>query len=73
MKRSRTTVSIEHMSAERKLLTAAELDQMSPNERSEAFRSCIVRDLGELTPEFRDVVLQTGRRLMNERSPHPRA
>jgi len=61
------------MALERKLVTAAELDLMSPNERYEVFRSSIVRDMNELRPEFRDRVVETGRRLMNERYPDPRA
>jgi hypothetical protein len=56
------------VSADRKLVTAAELDAMSPDERAALVSDRIVTDLDELSPEFRDRVLATGRRLALERS-----
>ena len=57
------------MTPPRKLLTASDLDRMTPDERSVAVESRIVRDLNELSLEFRERVVQTGRRLAKERNP----
>jgi hypothetical protein len=65
-KRARSTLS--PVSADRKLVTAAELDAMSPDERAALVSDRIVTDLDELSPELRDRVLATGRRLALERS-----
>jgi len=56
------------MSDDRQLVTAAELDAMSPDERAAAVSERIVTNLDELSPEFRERVLATGRRLAAERS-----
>lgn len=56
------------MSDDRQLVTAAELDAMSPDERAAAVSERIVTNLDELSPEFRKRVLATGRRLAAERS-----
>ena len=48
---------------ERKLLTAPELDGMSPDERAAAVNDRVVTDLDQLPSEFRDRVVATGRRL----------
>ena len=56
------------MSADRNLVTAAELDAMSPDERAALVSERIVTNLDELSPEFRDRVLTTGRQLASERS-----
>ncbi|HEX9505253.1 MAG TPA: hypothetical protein VGA62_04535 [Acidimicrobiia bacterium] len=56
------------MHDERKLLTAPELDGMSPDERAAAVNDRVVTDLDELPPEFRDRVVATGRRLAVERT-----
>jgi hypothetical protein len=53
---------------ERKLLTAPELDGMSPDERAAAVNERVVTDLDELPSEFRDRVVATGRRLAVERT-----
>lgn len=42
---------------------------MSPDERSAAVSERIVTDLDELTPEFRERIVRTGRRLVSERKP----
>ncbi len=56
------------MRDERKLLTALELDEMSPDERAAAVNDRVVADLDELPAEFRDRVVATGRRLAVERA-----
>lgn len=49
-----------------KPLTAAELDDMSPNERAHALRERIVTDLDALPAEFRARIEQTARDLGSE-------
>lgn len=55
------------MSEKRKLLTAPELDAMSPDERAAALTERIVTDLKSIPDEFRQRVLDTGARLAAER------
>lgn len=50
-----------------RVLTAEELDAMTPDERAHAFNERIVTDLDELPSEFRDRVIQTGQRLASQR------
>lgn len=38
------------------LITAAEMDEMTPNERDAAVRARIVTDLDDLPPHFRDQI-----------------
>jgi hypothetical protein len=47
------------MSLNQKMVTAADLDLMSPNERAEAFAERVILDLDELPEEFRSKVLET--------------
>ena len=61
----RATLAI--VSAKRRLVTAAQLDVMSPNERAAVLAEHIVTDLDELPEEVRDRVVVTGRRLATER------
>lgn len=56
------------MNTDRELVTAAQLDAMSPNQRAATVAEHIVTDLAELSPAFRDQVLATGRRLVAERT-----
>jgi hypothetical protein len=49
------------------LLTAAQLDAMTPNERMAAFEQRVVNDLDELPEEFRNRVVATAERLGQER------
>jgi hypothetical protein len=56
------------MSRDRQLLTAGELDGMSPDERAAAVNDRIVTDLDELPAEFRDRVIATGQRLAVDRA-----
>ncbi|MCP3854600.1 MAG: hypothetical protein GY745_13780 [Actinomycetia bacterium] len=46
-----------------RVLTAEELDAMTPDERAQAFNERIVTDLDELPAKFRDRVIGTGQRL----------
>lgn len=48
-------------------LSAAEMEQMTPNERAQAIRDRQLRSLDQLDPEFRDRVEETGRKLLEER------
>jgi hypothetical protein len=57
------------MADERKMLTAAELDPMSPDQRAAAVRERLVTDLDDLPDEFRRRVVETGRRLADELQP----
>jgi hypothetical protein len=49
------------------LITAAELDEMSPDERSRVVRERTVTDLDQLPPEFRQRVEATAARLAEQR------
>ncbi len=57
------------MAEARKLLTAAELDQMTPDQRAAAFRERLVTDLDELPADFRQRVEETARRLADQLQP----
>lgn len=54
------------MSDKPKLVTAEELDSMSPNERAAAFDERVVRDLDELPSSFRARVIKVGQELSDE-------
>ena len=56
------------MNTDRELVTASQLDAMSPNERATTVAEHIVTDLAELSPAFREQVLAAGRRLVAERT-----
>lgn len=59
------------MADDRKVLTAEELDAMTPDQRAAAFDERIVRDLEDLPDAFRVRVIATGQRLAAElRSSH---
>jgi hypothetical protein len=49
-----------------RIITAQELDQMTPDERAAAFDERIVRNLDDLPSEFRDRVEARGRQLAEE-------
>ena len=55
------------MSDDRRLLTAPDLDAMTPDQRAAAVSERIVTNLGELPAEYRQRVLDTGARLAAER------
>ena len=61
----RATLAI--MSSNRRLVTAEQLDAMSPNERAAVLADRIVMDLDELPEGFRERVVATGQRLATER------
>lgn len=48
------------------LVTAEQLDKMTPNERAALLRSRTITDLSELPPEFRERVLAKGQRIAEE-------
>jgi hypothetical protein len=54
------------MGVERDLLTAAEMDAMTPDERAAAVRERIATDLDEVPEGFRVRIEQTGQRLAAE-------
>jgi hypothetical protein len=45
------------------LITAAELDEMTPDQRAAAFNDRIITDLDELPDDFRKKVIDTAHRL----------
>ena len=55
------------MAAEPKLLTASDLDAMTPDERSAAFKERLVTDLDSLPVDFRNRIVATAERLGEER------
>jgi hypothetical protein len=57
------------MGSERKALSAAELDEMTPDERAAVVKAGIVGDLSELPDGFRERVERTGERLAEELRP----
>lgn len=56
------------MAEKREILTAEELDAMTPDQRARAFRDRIVTDPEELPEEFRDQVYETAKRLGAKRA-----
>jgi hypothetical protein len=52
----------------RKLITATELEEMTPDERAAVVNERIVADLDELPTEFRARVMATGQKLAAERA-----
>ena len=62
---ARATLAV--VSSNRRLVTAEQLDAMSPNERAAALAEHIVMDLDELPEGFRERVVATGQRLATER------
>ena len=49
------------------ILTAAELEQLSPDERARLVNEHSAADLSDLDPEFRARVERTGRQLLENR------
>ena len=56
------------MADKHKILTAEELDAMTPDQRARAFRDRIVTDPEELPEDFRDQIFETAKRLGAERA-----
>ena len=51
----------------RRIISAAEMEQLSPDERARLVDESSIDDLSELDPEFRARAEATGRRLLEER------
>jgi hypothetical protein len=48
------------------LVTAEQLDKMTPNERAELLRSQTITDLSELSPEFRQRTIAKAKRISDD-------
>ena len=55
------------MDGEPPFLSAEDLDAMTPDERLAAFRARVITDLDEVPVAFREHILETARRLGEER------
>lgn len=55
------------MGEPKKLITAADMDRMTPQERADAIDAAILRDWDEVDPAFRDEVLETANQLGAQR------
>jgi hypothetical protein len=51
------------MSNERRVVTAAEMDKMTPNERAEAVKAGVVRDLSVLDAAYLERLEQRGQHI----------
>ena len=58
------------MATPRKIITAAEMDKMTPQERADAVDAGIVRSWDDVTPEFRDRVFARAKQLADELNAH---
>ncbi len=47
-----------------RVITAAELDEMTPAERESLFRSGIIRDLADVPPQYQHVIEEQRRRIL---------
>ena len=54
------------MPEQRRIITAAEMDKMTPQERADAIDASIVRDWGDVDPEFRARVMKRAAELGDE-------
>ncbi len=55
------------MEKPRKLISAADMDRMSPQERTDAVEAATARSWDEIDPAFRDEVNATARQLGSQR------
>lgn len=46
------------------MITAAELDEMTPAERQAAFEASIIRDLNDVPPQYQHVIDEQRRRVL---------
>lgn len=53
-----------------RLITAAELDEMTPDQRAAAFNERIITDLDDLPDDFRQTVIDTAHRLATNLDHH---
>ena len=51
------------MSSERKIITAADMDKMTPQQRADAVRASVVTNLEDLDPAFRERVERRAKEL----------
>ena len=58
--------SVCGMATPRKLITAAEMDTMTPQQRADAVDASIVRNWDHVTPEFRARVFARSKQLADE-------
>lgn len=49
------------------LMTAADMEQLSPNERDRLLNDRVITDLSQVSPEFRERILAKGKSLLAER------
>jgi hypothetical protein len=47
-----------------RVVTAAELDEMTPAERQASFKASIIRDLADVPPEYQHVIDEQRRRVL---------
>jgi hypothetical protein len=50
-----------------KIITAAEMDRMTPQERADAVDASIIRDLNDVSEPFRSEILATAKMLSEQR------
>ena len=55
------------MGDKRKIITAAEMDRMTPQERADAVDASIIRDLNEVSDSFRAEIMATAKMLGEQR------
>ena len=51
----------------KKLITAADMDQMSPQQRADVVDAANVTSWNEVDPQFRDEIMETARQLGTQR------
>jgi hypothetical protein len=54
------------MATPQKLITAADMDKMTPQERADAVDAGIVRSWDDVTPQFRDRIFTRAKQLSDE-------
>ncbi len=54
------------MSRDFTLVTAEQMEKLTPNERAELLRSRTITDLSELSPEFRERTLAKAKRISED-------
>ena len=55
------------MGVRRKVITAADMDAMTPQERADAVDSATVHNWDDIDPDFREEILATARQLGTQR------
>ena len=62
-----TAANLFVVTSKRKIVTAAEMDRMSPQERADAIDASVVRDWNRVPPTLRREIVATAHRLDAER------